>query len=175
MSTTPERERQKADFIGACTKDFTAPTCELMWNDAVAKVNGDTSQVIYKSLPKDKAYDSLASDYEKLKVKLERTEAQLSQSNTLLQRVNDVKKAEDEADKERLIIDIMNNSKYTKDMLVSKSYEDLKIIGDALENTEKGFASVLVSGDAEKIHRDKQRKLTVGEWDSEKKQWIRGM
>jgi len=170
-----EREKQKADFIGACTKDFTAPTCELMWNDAVAKVNGDASQVSYKPLPKDKAYADVAEELQKEKVKTERLEAQLRQSNTLLQRVNDMKKAEDEADKERLVIDIMNNSKYTKDMLVGKSHEQLKIIADALSNTEKGFASVLVSADAEKIQRDKQRKLTVGQWDADKKEWVGGV
>jgi hypothetical protein len=166
-----ERDKQKADFIGACTKDFTAPTCELMWNDAVAKVNGDASQVIYKPLPKDKGYDQIALELEQTKLKLDRTNAQLSQSNELLKRVNDVTKAEKEAQKERLIIDIINNSKYTKDMLAPKSYDDLKLIADALENTEKGFVSV-----AADVDQTKRRKgqLTVGQWDSEKKDWIGG-
>jgi len=167
-----EREKQKVDFIGACTKDFSAPTCELMWNDAVAKVNGD-AVVTYKGVTKDKAYADIAEELQKEKVKTERLEAQLRQSNTLLQRVNDMKKAEEEAEKERLTIDIMNNSRYTKDMLMGKSHEQLKIIADALSNTDKAFASV--ASDADSQRRLKERKLTVGQWDADKKEWVGGV
>lgn len=160
MSTT--NEQSKEEFMAACLKDHDQATCEKMWNDA--KAGTDKT--------KDKGYAEVVADNEKLKLRVDRLEAQLRQSNALLQRVNDLKKAEDAANKERLTIDIMNNSKYTKDMLVSKPYEELKIIADALENTEKGFASVAT--DAADTHRKQERKLTVGQWNPDTKQWEGG-
>jgi len=136
-----------------------------MWNDAKANVQKPDAA-------KDRDFAEVVQENEKLKVRVERLEAQLRQDNTLLQRVNDMKKAEDDANKERLIIDIMNNSQYTKDTLISKTYGDLKTIADALEHTEKHFASV--ASDSEQIRQARQPKLTVGEWDSEKKQWKGG-
>jgi len=163
MSTN--NEKAKADFIEACLKDHDAATCEKMWNDAKA----GTPKT---DVTKDRGYAQVVQENENLKVRVERLELQLRQDNTLLQRVNDVKKAEDEADKERLIIDILNNSQYAKDVLTSKTIEDLKTIADALEHTEKHFASV--TADAEHTRKLREPKLTVGEWDSEKKQWKGG-
>ena len=167
MSTN--NEKAKADFIEACTKDHPKDTCELMWNKAVAEV-GD--KATYTPIEKDRGYTEVVQENEKLKVRIERLETQLRQDNTLMQRLNDVKKAEEEADKERLIIDIMNNSQYTKDSLTSKTYGDLKTIADALEHTEKHFASV--TADSEQMRKLREPKLTVGEWDNEKKQWKGG-
>ena len=161
MSTT--NDKAKVDFMEACLKDHDNEFCERAWNDAKAGTQDKT---------KDRGYAEVVGENEKLKIRVDRLEAQLRQSNALLQRVNDLKKAEDEAEKERLIIDIMNNSKYTKDMLIPKPYSELKIIADALENTEKGFASV--ASDAAETRRKQERKLTVGEWDADKKQWVGG-
>jgi cell division septum initiation protein DivIVA len=141
-------------------------------NNEKAKLETPKEDTAKPDVAKDRDYAQVVQENEKLKVRIDRLEAQLRQDNTLLQRVNDVKKAEDEADKERLIIDIMNNSQYTKDVLTPKTIEDLKTIADALEHTEKHFASV--TADAEYTRKLREPKLTVGEWDSDKKQWKGG-
>jgi len=164
-------EKAKTDFLEACSKDYTRDTCERMWNDAKAGTK-DANPVYDKKVSHDESYSAIVKSNEMKDVRIERLEEQLRQANTLLQRVNDLKKAEDEADKERLVIDIMNSSNYTKDMLISKSHDELKTIADALIHTEKGFASI--AADAEQTRSAKDRKLTVGEWDPETKTWKGG-
>lgn len=169
MSTN--NEKAKAEFMEACMKDHDKDTCELMWNKAVAeKPSGDI-----KYVPKSKDYAALARENEDLKINLTRKDAHLKQALEMLANTNARAKAEKDALRFKTIEDIYFDSKaaFTKEQLTAKSDEELAGIRAGLDAAKKDdpYANVSASVDADLRRKPK---LTVGEWDAEKKQWIGG-
>ena len=165
MSTN--NEQAKTEFIEACLKDHDKDTCEKMWNDAKAGTKDS------KPVQISADYAELAKGYEMQKVEIDRLKTQLRQAIDIAQRANDKEKARGEAEKERLIMSIMQDSKYAKEALTVKSLDELCIIRTAIDHTiEKTFASV--AAEIDEARKPKHDNLTVGEWDPEKKQWKGG-
>jgi hypothetical protein len=80
--------------------------------------------------------------------------------------------AKDEALKEQLVVSIMQDSKFNKETLMSKTLDELRIIRTAIDNSiQKDFANVAAEID---FGPPKKANLTVGQWDAERKQWIGG-
>jgi hypothetical protein len=109
-----------------------------------------------------------------LKAELEARKNQIKQATDLFNRLTAEKTATEEAEKQRLIDTIMQDSTYQKDQLIGKDMNTLREINTTLNlNNNKAFASVAADM-AEQAHKAKVH-LTVGAWDAQKKVWIGGL
>lgn len=113
---------------------------------------------------------------EMLKARLKTREDQLRQAIDIANRANEQQKAREEAERQTLIdhIVIDTNGKYTKDELKNKPLGELQTIKTALDKSiEQSFMNIA----AYQAEQDRKKKphLTVGAYDSQKKEWVGGM
>ena len=173
MSTT--NDKAKIDFMGACGKDFSADLCERMWNEAKAKIPADSVPVYNGKVTHDASYTEIAKELETTKTDRDRTKEHLKKALDMLQHATDEKQAVKEAARKAKIDSIYFEGKgmWTKEQLTAKSDDALQGILEGLTANKKDdpYASV---GSVDSSSRSKKPKLTVGEWDADKKQWVGG-
>jgi hypothetical protein len=105
---------------------------------------------------------------------LEIRNKQIQQATDLFNRVNLERKAQEDADKSKLIDSIQIDSKFTKDDLKDKALSELQTMRLTLDKSlERTFASVSAQIDEEK--RIREPVFTVGKFDSKTNSWKGGI
>jgi hypothetical protein len=162
-------EQTREEFMTACMADGTAEeVCAARWK-AAHEVSPTPSQP--KQSPGDVA---LLKEVEMLKARVALREKQLKQAIDIANRANDKRKAEQEAEKQSLILSIQSDSKFSKDELEEKTLEDLQTMRLTLDRSiEKTFANVAAEIDA--ANRKQEPYLTAGYFDPATKTWKGGV
>jgi hypothetical protein len=153
-------EKNKEELIAACIKGGMAEAdCRLKLTDAVPKASTDADLMRENSM---------------LRAEVEARKNQIKQATDLVTRVNQERKAAEDAEKNRLIDTIMADSAYTKDQLVGMDLKDLQTINTTLKlNNNKTFAAVAADIAAQEQRAKVQ--LTAGAWDAVEKKWVGGL
>jgi len=155
LSTTP-----KDELIAACVKGgMSEAECIKKIGDAMPKASTDAD---------------LMRENQMLRAEVEARKNQIKQATDLVTRVNQERKAAEDAEKNRLIDTIMADSAYSKDQLSGMDLKDLQTINTTLKlNNNKTFAAVA----ADIAAQDAKRKvfLSAGAWDAQKKEWVGGL
>ncbi len=124
--------------------------------------------------PKASTDADLMRENQMLRAEVEARKNQIRQATDMITRVNQERKAAEDAEKSRLIDTIMQDSAYSKDQLVGMDLKDLQTINTTLKlNNNKTFASV--AADIAEQERKNKVFLTVGAWDSAKKTYVGGL
>jgi len=162
-------EQTREEFMTACKADGTdEAVCAARWK-AAHEVTPTPSQPAQS--PGDAA---LLKQVEMLKARVAIRDKQLKQAIEIANRANDKRKAEQEAEKQSLILSIQSDSKFSKDELEAKTLEDLQTMRLTLDrSTEKSFASVAAEIDA--ANRKVEPYLTAGYYDPASKTWKGGV
>ena len=118
----------------------------------------------------------LMRENESLRAKIELREKQLKQAIDIANKANAAQKAKEDAEKESLITQIVldTNNKFTPEELKDKTLSELRLMKTVVDKSlDQTFASIAAyQADAE---RRKEPLLTVGAWDSKKKDWVGGV
>lgn len=168
-TTGTQAQQTRSEFMVACLADGTTrEVCEARWTAA-----HEVSPEVEPQTPPPADRAGLFRENEMLRTRLEVRERQLRQAVDIANRANEQSKAKDSAQKSMLVGSIQIDSQFSKDELDKKSLSELQTIRLTLDKSmAKTFASVAAEIDAES--RRQKPHLTVGAWDSQKKQWVGG-
>jgi hypothetical protein len=155
MSSNPKEE-----LLQACIKGgMSEADCRQKFADAMPKINTDAD---------------LMRENQMLRAEVEARKNQIKQATDLVTRVNQEKKAAEDAEKTRLIDTIMADSAYSKDQLEAKDLKTLQEINTTLKlNNNKTFAAV--AADLAEQESRKKVFLSAGAWDAQKQSWVGGI
>jgi hypothetical protein len=126
---------------------------------------------------KDKELETLRQKCEMLDNRNRLLEGQLKEATDAFKDITAKARIEEEATRKDLVETISRESegKLAIDMLEKMTLPELYVAKTTLDKTRtRSFASIIAAQDAEAA-KPKIQPLTVGQWDSTKKQWIGGM
>jgi hypothetical protein len=171
-------ELTREEFMVACKADGTEESvCAARWEAAHA---ANPSVTPAKTSPGDvksilDEIKTLRRENAMLRGERDTRTKQLRQAVDIAGRANDLAKARDEEEKQRLVNSIQLDSKgFTKDELTKKDLSELQIIRTTLDKSLiKDFASVAAEIDAAK--KSRKPHLTAGYYDSATQTWKGGI
>ncbi len=126
---------------------------------------------------KDKEIETLRRENEMLKNESTQLKGQLQEATDSFKDFTGKERVREEAERKDIIdtLDRATEGKIGKDILEKMSLGELYVAKMTWDKTHsKSFASIIAAQDAES-KRPKPATLTVGAWDSDKKQWIGGV
>lgn len=158
--TPPTDQQTKEEYIKECVAGGkTHEECEAAWNEA--HQTGDRATLVRQN--------------EMLKVKLQQTTKMLREATDIIKAVNSERDAVTEARKYEIAVEIERDSdgRLKHANLMRESLKDLFIMKKAIDSARpRDFTNVAALLD--ESARKKKPKLTVGEWDPDKKQYRGG-
>ena len=157
MSTNPKEE-----LIQLCMKGgMSEADCRKKVADALPQPQVNTDL-------------DLMRENNMLRAEVEARKNQIKQATDLVTRVNQERKAAEDAEKTRLIDTIMMDSIYTKEQLTGMDFKELQTINTTLKmNSNKTFASV--ASDIAVQEAKNKVQFTLGKWDSRQGKYVGGI
>ena len=134
----------------------------------------DAEKAVTDVIPKGSTDADLMREIDMLKAEVKVRNTQLRQAIDIAQRVNDERKAREDAEKTRLIDSLIIDGKFNKDDLAKNTLAELQIMRTTIDKAlEKTFVSVAAELDAE--NKKHEPYLTVGAWDAKTQSWKGGL